>query len=203
MNFCGIKIEISLYCHDHDNKSKKIIEKHFPESIEIYDLGHKCKNLVKLCEKNFVRSEKKWGRKIANAFACSIKFSDGDEKKIEKKLEAFFFHWTGNHKFCDENCEKKIYIYFKKDSELGKKIKTIINSLKQSSGKYAKMIRTNINESFHNVITTITPKRKDFRTSYNSKTKLATLYFNDGFEEIKGIFKELNLKINENFNIWN
>ena len=113
-------------------------------------------------------------------------------------MEAFFFHWTGNHKFCDENCEKYIYIYFKKDSELGKKIKTIINSLKQSSGKYAKMIRTNINESFHNVITTITPKRKDFRTSYNSRTKLATLYFNDGFEEIKGIFKELNLKINEN-----
>lgn len=186
-------LPITSYCHDRDNKTKKVFDDNWNELEEKLDTNHVTKGIesrfTKYNIKNCLYGIK---NKLIAFYYYLIKNVDSKETRKEQWLNATE-HFDGNHQKCLPHKETK-FEWKTRDSVLShKQLNILLSETADLFDKVEKGTTTQSNESCNKLRTYYAAKDTAFQASFPCRVNASILQKNRPYEWIPEAMNNLNI----------
>ena len=180
LTFFEEDIPIKGVIHDHDGKTMKIIERYYPDAIEMNDPAH----IVKLFKKKIIHLGKsetqlrglgdKW---CGSMLMYAIRNCDGQKYLFKQLIIRQYEHICNiSHQHCSHDKDykqpRRAFVTSKSARDL---LWAELSKLIDDSEKYMNNYGTNTVEAFNHEITKFCSKQYNFHVTYTLRANLAAL----------------------------
>lgn len=185
----------SSYCHDKDNKTRKLFSDNWPELQELLDKNHTKKAIVRRFTKHNEKQCLHGLKERVVAFFYYLLKNFRDIKDIKNYWTNIPNHFSGDHSKCP-NHKKTSYIWKKKDNKFSiSKLNQFTVDTLPLFDKVSLSSSTQSNESSNALRAKYTDKDKAWKTSYPVRVCASILQKNEPYKWMFPIMKLLGIPL--------